>query len=90
MGHCGGEDSIPSLAQWVKGSSTAAGVAQFQFLAWELSYAVGVAMKIGKKIEAFIFKIRALYQTSAPYGNAASTLYRLYSLMSVNVHMYKS
>ena len=35
---------IPGPVQWVKGSSTAAAVAQIQFLAQELSYAVGVAI----------------------------------------------
>ena len=42
---------IPSLAQWVKGSSIAttmvwgAAVAQIQSLAWELPYAAGEAKR---------------------------------------------
>jgi len=36
---------IPSMAQWDKGSSVAAAGAWIQSLAWELPYAVGVAVK---------------------------------------------
>ena len=39
------ESSIPSLAQWVKGSNVAAAVAQIQSLAWESPYATGAAIK---------------------------------------------
>ena len=37
------------MAQWVKGSSAAEAGAQMQSLAWELPYAVGVAIKKKKK-----------------------------------------
>ena len=36
---------IPSLAQWVKGSSVAVAAAQIQSWAQELPYAVGAAIK---------------------------------------------
>ena len=48
-GLCRGTDSIPGLAQWVKGSSVAATVAQIQSLAWGLPYVMGAAMKKKKK-----------------------------------------
>ena len=35
-----------SPVQWVKGSSFATAVAWIQFLAWELPYATGVAIKL--------------------------------------------
>ena len=41
--------SIPGSAQWIKGPSVAAAVAQIQFLAQELPYAVGVAIIFLKK-----------------------------------------
>ena len=45
-GRCRGVGSILSPKQWVKGSSIAtAAAAQIQFLAQELSYAMGVAIK---------------------------------------------
>ena len=40
--------SIPGPAQWVKGSSVAAAIAWIQFLAWELPFAVGGAIKLNK------------------------------------------
>ena len=40
---------MPFAVQSVKGSSIAAVVAQIQSLAWELPYAVGVAVKKKKK-----------------------------------------
>ena len=49
-GCCGGVGSIPSLVQWVKGSCIATAkaelvfVVQIQSLAWELPYALGVAI----------------------------------------------
>ena len=50
--------SIPGLAQWVKGSSIAAAVAQIiaaaQIQSLELPYAMGVA-EIGKKEENIIY-----------------------------------
>ena len=36
---------VPGLAQWVKGSAVATAVARIQYLAWELSYPVGAAIK---------------------------------------------
>ena len=51
----GGTDSTPGQVQWVKGSDVAAALAQvapvawIQFLAWELSYAAGMAIKKKKK-----------------------------------------
>ena len=42
---CWGAGSTPSLAQWIKGSSIAAAVAQIQSLDWELPYVVGSAKK---------------------------------------------
>ena len=45
-GHFGGEGSIPSLVQRVKGSSVAAAVAQIQSLARELLYATNLAIKL--------------------------------------------
>ena len=36
---------IPGPVQRVKGYSVAAAVAQIQFLAWEIPYAAGVALK---------------------------------------------
>ena len=44
---------MPFAVQSVKGSSIAAVVAQIQSLAWELPYAVGVAVKKINKIEIF-------------------------------------
>ena len=41
----GGTGSIPSPAQWVKGSSVASAAAWTQSLAGELPYAMGVALK---------------------------------------------
>ena len=38
--------SIPSPVQWIKGSSIAITVVQISFLAQELPYAAGVAVKI--------------------------------------------
>ena len=39
-------DLIASLAQWIKRSGVVmADVAQIQFLAWELPYTVGIAIK---------------------------------------------
>ena len=46
----GGTGSIPSPAQWVKGSSVASGAAWTQSLAGELPYAMGVALKKKKKL----------------------------------------
>ena len=49
--HCSSTGLIPSPAHWVKGSGVAtaaaqiAAAAQIQSLAWELSYAMGVAIK---------------------------------------------
>ena len=40
-----GEGFIPGLEQWVKGSGAATVVAQIQFLTWDLSYAVDLAIK---------------------------------------------
>ena len=40
---------IPGHAQWVKGSRVATAVAQIQFLARELPYAVGASIKKKKK-----------------------------------------
>ena len=48
-GRCGGESSIPSPAQWVKGSGITASAAWIQSLAWELPYAMGVAIKRKKR-----------------------------------------
>lgn len=50
----GGVGSNPGLVQWVKASSVATSaaqvstMAQFQPLAWELAYTMGVAIKKGK------------------------------------------
>ena len=44
-GHYGGKGLVPGLAQWVKGSAVATAVARIQYLAWELSYPVGAAIK---------------------------------------------
>ena len=44
-GPCGGAGLIPSLAQWVKGSSVAAAEAEIQSLARELPYAVSLDIK---------------------------------------------
>ena len=41
--------SIPGLVHWVKGFSVAIAAAQIQFPAWELSYAIGVAIKKKRK-----------------------------------------
>ena len=41
--------SIPGLVHWVKGFSVAIAAAQIQFPAWELSYAIGVAIKEKRK-----------------------------------------
>ena len=61
MGRCRGIDSIPGLAQWVKGSGVAAAVAQvtavaqIQSLPRELPCTVGVAIKKKKvKMVSFI------------------------------------
>ena len=43
------EVRVCSLAQWVKGSSSATAAAWIQSLAWELTYAVGTAIKKKKK-----------------------------------------
>ena len=54
-GHFGSTSSILGLAQWVKGSGIAAAGAQvtamthIQSLAWEIAYAMGVAIKLKKK-----------------------------------------
>ena len=40
-----GEARVTSLVQWVKGSQVAAAAARIQSLAWELPYAVDVAIK---------------------------------------------
>ena len=53
-GHCKGEGSIPGPAQWVKGASVAAAVAQPQFLARELPYDVDAAIKLQKKKKGVI------------------------------------
>ena len=42
---------IPSLVQWVKGSGVATAAAQIQPLAWELTYAAGMAIKRKFEIE---------------------------------------
>ena len=51
LGHCGGVNSIPILAQWVKGSSIATAVVEvtavagIQSPAWELPNATDAAIK---------------------------------------------
>ena len=53
-GHCRGADSMPSPAQWVKGSSIATALAQAAAVAWipspaqKLPYVMGVAIKLKK------------------------------------------
>ena len=44
-----GEARVTSLVQWVKGSQVAAAAARIQSLAWELPYAVDVAIKLKRK-----------------------------------------
>ena len=39
---------IPGSREWVKGLRVAKAVAQIQFLAWELPYAAGAAIKLNK------------------------------------------
>ena len=51
LGCFGGGDSIPSPVQWVKGLGLVAPAAQIKSLAWELSYAMGVAIKQINKIK---------------------------------------
>ena len=41
---------MPSLAQWIKGSSLATAVAQIRSLAWEFPYVSGVAIKKKKSL----------------------------------------
>ena len=49
LGCCGGGGSIPSPVHCVEGSSGAIVVTQIQSLAQEIPYAMGVAIKNGKK-----------------------------------------
>ena len=43
--------SIPCLVQWVKGSVVVVAVARIPSLAWELPYAMGVAIQFFEKIK---------------------------------------
>ena len=69
-GCCGGTGSIPSPAQWVKGSGTAATAAQIQSLARELPYAVDAAIK--KKIKKPKFPVLYSRQIKPEFSGVSS------------------
>ena len=63
---------IPSLVQWVKISSNPTAVALIQSLAWELPYAMGVAIK---KKERKGEKKKYQYISKAQYQTMFSNFY---------------